>query len=44
MHHRTTVRGADHIGGIVSAGLGDRTASDLPKADEIVDAISLLQL
>src|SRR5436190_10304404 len=29
MLHRTTVRRADHIGGIVSVGLGDRTASDL---------------
>src|SRR5205809_8103731 len=28
MLHRTTVRRADHIGGIVSVGLGDRTASD----------------
>ena len=26
MHHRTTVRGVDLIDGIVSAGLGDRTA------------------
>ena len=29
MLHRTTVRRADLIEGIVSAGLGDRTASDL---------------
>jgi len=28
MHHRTTVRGVDLIGGIVSVGLGDRTTSD----------------
>ena len=32
MHHRTTVRGADLIGGIVSAGLGDRTARERAEA------------
>ena len=28
MHHRTTVRRADHIGGIVSGRLGDRTVRE----------------
>jgi hypothetical protein len=47
MLHRTTVRRADHIGGIVSAGLGDRTASDLApreRAEAIVTASALNNL
>jgi hypothetical protein len=39
MLHRTTVRRADLIGGIVSAGLGDRTAHE--KAEAIVTASAL---
>jgi hypothetical protein len=39
MHHRTTVRRADHIGGIVSGRLGDRTVRE--RAEAIVTASAL---
>jgi hypothetical protein len=47
MLHRTTVRRVDLIEGIVSAGLGDRTASDLSpreRAEAIVIASALSNL